>query len=156
LEHGEAQYQLMEGCFYDYVISHPEYSLEDPFDNIVQPHKLVNNVGRIAPNIYVGTLEVPLLKKGTQDPVENIKLEVQSAKANYRDDYRHMLEFITEKCTDLLMQSNSPVYQHFEVDVTREPQTLYQKFAFIRSIIGSDEFAEAVHRIITAPVTKWT
>src|SRR5690606_21340140 len=35
-------------------------------------------------------------------------------------------------------------------------QTLYQKFAFIKSVIGTDEFAEAIHRIVTAPVTKWT
>ena len=156
LDHGEAKYQLMEGCFYDYVLSHPEYFLEDPFDNIVQPHKAVNNVGRIAPNIYVGTLEIPLCKKENPDPVATIRLEVRSVKANYRDDYRHMLEFITEKCTDLLLQASSPVYQHFEVDYTKDCQTLYQKFTFIRSIIGSDEFAEAVHRIVTAPVTKWT
>jgi phytoene dehydrogenase-like protein len=35
-------------------------------------------------------------------------------------------------------------------------QTLYQKFAFIKAIIGTDEFAEAIHRIVTAPATKWT
>src|SRR5690606_9854390 len=29
-------------------------------------------------------------------------------------------------------------------------------FAFIKSVIGTDEFAEAIHRIVTAPVTKWT
>src|SRR5690554_5505812 len=146
----------MEGCFYDYVLSHPEYYLKDPFDNIVQPHKSVNYVGRIAPNIYVGTLEIPLYKKHNPNPVGTITLEVQSVKSTYRDDYRHMLEFITEKCTDLLLQANSPVYQHFEVDYTKNSQTLYQKFAFIKSIIGSEEFAEAVHRIVTAPVTKWT
>jgi predicted component of viral defense system (DUF524 family) len=156
LDHGEAKYQLMEGCFYDYVLSHPEYYLKDPFDNIVQPHKSVNYVGRIAPNIYVGTLEIPLYKKHNPNPVGTITLEVQSVKSTYRDDYRHMLEFITEKCTDLLLQANSPVYQHFEVDYTKNSQTLYQKFAFIKSIIGSEEFSEAVHRIVTAPVTKWT
>src|SRR5690554_896658 len=98
----------MEGCFYDYVLSHPEYYLKDPFDNIVQPHKSVNYVGRIAPNIYVGTLEIPLYKKHNPNPVGTITLEVQSVKSTYRDDYRHMLEFITEKCTDLLLQANSP------------------------------------------------
>src|SRR5690606_7092269 len=56
----------------------------------------------------------------------------------------------------LLLQANSPVWQHFEIDYIKDSQTLYQKFAFIKSVIGTDEFAEAIHRIVTAPVTKWT
>jgi predicted component of viral defense system (DUF524 family) len=67
-----------------------------------------------------------------------------------------MLELITEKCTELLLQANSPVSQHFGVDYTKDSQTLYHKFAFVKSIIGTDEFAEAIHRIITSPATKWT
>jgi len=156
IENGEAMYQLKEGCFYDYELSIPDYSLSDPYDKIIQPHKRIHYIGRIAPNIYVGTLEIPLCKKGEANPIDVVRLEVQSVKSNYRDDYRDMLELITEKCTDLLLQANSPVYQHFEIDYTKNPQTLYQKFAFIISVIGTVEFAEAVHRIVTAPVTKWT
>jgi predicted component of viral defense system (DUF524 family) len=156
IENGEAMYQLKEGCFYDYELSIPDYSLSDPYDNIIQSHKRIQYIGRIAPNIYVGTLEIPLCKKGETNPIDVVRLEVQSVKSDYRDDYRDMLELITEKCTDLLLQANSPVYQHFEIDYTKNPQTLYQKFAFIKSVIGTDEFAEAIHRIVTAPVTKWT
>jgi predicted component of viral defense system (DUF524 family) len=155
-ENGEARYQLREGCFYDYELSNSEYFLRDPFDNIVQPHKRISHIGRIAPNIYVGTLEIPIFRKGALEPAAKIHLEVQSIKSGYRDDYRDMLELITEKCTDLLLQANSPVSQHFEIDYTRDSQTLYQKFAFIKSVIGTEEFAEAVHRIVTSPVTRWT
>lgn len=156
LEHGEAIHQLTEGCFYDYELSNPDFLLADPFDNIIQPHKRISHIGRIAPNIYVGTLEIPIHRKGESEPAETVKLEVRSVKSGYRDDYRDMLELITEKCTDLLLQANSPVSQHFEIDYTRDSQTLYQKFAFIKSVIGTNEFAEAVHRIVTTPVTKWT
>jgi predicted component of viral defense system (DUF524 family) len=156
LEHGEAIYQLKEGCFYDYELSNADYYLIDPFDNIVQPHKRIAHIGRIAPNIYVGTLEIPVYKKGEAAPGGKVNLEVQSVKSGYRDDYRDMLELITEKCTDLLLQANSPVSQHFEIDYSKDSQTLYQKFAFIKSVIGTDEFAEAIHRIVSAPVTKWT
>lgn len=155
-ENGEAKYQLKEGCFYDFELSKPEYFLGDPFDNIIQPHKRISHIGRIAPNIYVGTLEIPIFKRGTEEAIAKIQLEVQSVKSGYRDDYRDMLELITEKCTDLLLQANSPVSQHFEIDYTKDSQTLYQKFAFIKSVIGTDEFAEAIHRIVTAPVTTWT
>jgi predicted component of viral defense system (DUF524 family) len=153
---GEAKYQLREGCFYDYELSNPAYHLSDPFDNIIQPHQRISHIGRIAPNIYVGTLEIPLLKTGTSEVVTKIQLEIQSVKSGYREDYRDMLELITEKCTDLLLQANSPVSQHIEIDYTKDSQTLYQKFAFIKSVIGTEEFAEAIHRIVTAPVTKWT
>lgn len=152
----EARYQLMEGCYYDYEISKSEYSLGDIGENIIQQHKRHGDIGTISPNIFVGTLEIPILKTESKENCTIIQLEVQSIKSGYRDDYRDMLELITEKCTDLLLQTNSPVSQHFEIDYTKDNQTLYQKFSFIKSVIGTNEFTEAIHRIITAPVTKWT
>lgn len=154
-EHNEARFQLLEGCLYDYQITNPEFILGDVGENIIQQHKRMTNLGTIAPNIFVGTLSVPLLNKESGLEYCKVELEVQSVKSSYRDDYRDMLELITEKCTDLLLQTNSPVSHHFEVDYTRESQTLYQKFAFIKSVIGTVEFNEAIHRIVTTPVTKW-
>lgn len=167
VENNEARFQLVEGCYYDYEITlkHPKtgkdisadnYMLEDIGENIIQQHKRHSNIGTISPNIFVGTLEIPLLKKENLEKCASIELEVQSVKTGYRDDYRDMLELITEKCTDLLLQSNSPVSHHFDVDYSKDSQTLYQKFAFIKSIINSSEFKDAVHKIVTAPVTKWT
>lgn len=155
-QHNEARYQLVEGCLYDFQISDPNYLLSDIGENIVQQHKRSPNIGTIAPNIFVGTLSIPLLEKGTLQECIKIEFEVQSVKSGYRDDYRNMLELITEKCTDLLLQANSPISQHFEIDYTKDSQTLYQKFAFIKSVIGTDEFEEAIYRIVTSPVTKWT
>lgn len=155
-ENNEARYQLVEGCYYDYQLSDSGYVLGDIGENIIQQHKRTANLGTIVPNIFVGTLSIPLLDKHTSEELCKIELEVQSVKSGYRNDYRDMLELITEKCTDLLLQANSPVSQHFEIDYTKNSQTLYQKFAFIKSVIGTDEFAEAVHRIVTSPVTKWT
>lgn len=155
-EHNEARFQLVEGCLYDFQISDPDFVLGDVGENIIQQHKRTKNLGTIAPNIFVGTLSIPLLEKESNQECCKVELEVQSIKSGYRDDYRDMLELITEKCTDLLLQANSPVSQHFEIDYTKDSQSLYQKFAFIKSVIGTDEFAEAIHRIVTAPVTKWT
>lgn len=156
IEHNEARFQLVEGCYYDYQLSDSDYILSDIGENIIQQHKRTTNLGTIAPNIFVGTLSIPILKKSNSEVCKNIDLEVQSIKSGYRDDYRDMLELITEKCTDLLLQANSPVSQHFEIDYTKDSQTLYQKFSFIKSVIGTNEFTEAIHRIITTPVTKWT
>lgn len=155
-DNNEARYQLVEGFYYDYQISDSGFVLGDIGENIIQQHKRTANLGTIAPNIFVGTLSIPLLDRQTSEELCKIELEIQSVKSGYRSDYRDMLEFITEKCTDLLLQANSPVSQHFEIDYTKDSQTLYQKFAFIKSVIGTDEFTEAVHRIVTSPVTKWT
>lgn len=154
-EHNEARFQLVEGCFYDFQISDPKFVLGDVGENIIQQHKRTTNLGTIAPNIFVGTLSIPLVKKESSQECATIDLEVQSVKSGYRDDYRDMLELITEKCTDLLLQANAPVSHRFEVDFNQDSQTLYQRFAFVKSVIGSDEFLEAIHRIVSMPVTRW-
>lgn len=155
-ENNEARFQLVEGCFYDYEINDSDFTLGDVGENIIQPHKRASNLGTIAPNIFTGTLSIPLLLKSTSRECCTIKLEVQSMKTGYRDDYRDMLEFITEKCTDLLFKIDSPVSQTFEVDHLRDSKTLYQRFSFIKSIIDSDEFTQSVHKVVTSPVTQWT
>jgi predicted component of viral defense system (DUF524 family) len=150
-ENGEAEHQLVEGFLYDYEFNNERYALVK--DQIIQPHSRKNYLGTISPNTYVGTLALPVLKDGKE--TGSVAVEVRSVKANYRDDYRDMLELITEKCTDLLMQANSPVSHNFETNFNKDNETLYQKFAFIKSIIATDEFAESVHRIVSSPVTQW-
>lgn len=150
-EEGEAVHQIRESFSYDYELSNPLFRLEK--NHIVQPHTRKQHIGTISPNIYVGTLSIPVLKEENQVGV--VYIEVQSLKAGYRDDYRDMLELITEKCTDLLMQVNSPVSQNFETEYKLDSKSLYQRFAFINSIISADEFSEAVYRIVSSPVTQW-
>jgi predicted component of viral defense system (DUF524 family) len=151
LENGEAVHQLVEGFSYDYELNNSNYELAK--DQIVQPHTRKKHIGTISPNIYIGTLIIPILKDNKE--IGTVTLEVQSIKSDYRTDYRNMLELITEKCTDLLMQANSPVSHNFETNFEKNYETLYQKFAFIKSIIATDEFSESVHRIVSSPVTKW-
>jgi len=153
-EYGEASYQLKEGHFYHYQLSSKDYYFEK--DEIIDPSPFNKNEGSISPNIYVGTLSLDLYKVGDQNPVGTVDLEVRSIKTSYREDYRYMLESITDKCTDLILQVNSPVSQQFETDFYKDSETIYQRFAFVQSIINSDEFNEAVHRIVNSPKTMWT
>ncbi|AHM60917.1 hypothetical protein D770_13315 [Flammeovirgaceae bacterium 311] len=153
-ENGESTLQLMEGYAYEYKIEEGYKLLEVP--KIVSISRANKSVGRITPNIYVGSLTLEILDNETAEKKGVFSLEVRSIKASYREDYRFMLADITEKCTDLLMQHHSPVTQNFTVDFNKDSETLYQRFAFVKSIIEASEFHEAVHRIQTAPVTKWT
>ena len=152
LDNLEAKYQLKEGFSYDYEFSDKTFSFaENP---VVQPHIRNRHIGTISPNIYVGTLQLGILRDG-RTTNKNIELEVQSLKADYRNEYRDMLAYITEQCTELLFETDSPVAHHFETDYSEDSHSLYQRFSFIKSILFTDEFTEAVHRIISAPVTKW-
>ena len=67
-----------------------------------------------------------------------------------------MLDEIAEYYTDLVLQQGSPVTQQLRIDPNCSSKTLYQRFSFVRSLIESDTFSEAIHKIISNPVRKWT
>jgi len=159
----EPTYQLKEGCFYDFEFSHKKENIAEHYrlfcsdqSNIVKNRKRKEYIGVIAPNIFVGTLTLQILS--TENPYKkwDLQLEVQSKKTSYREDYQYMLNDITSKCTDLIIQANSPVTHSFETDFNTDNKTLYQRFAFVNSIINSEDFEDAIQRIVTSPTTNWT
>jgi predicted component of viral defense system (DUF524 family) len=158
---GESKYQLFEGCGYEYELNNHFYQLSCSVDGIISISKRNSSSGRITPNSYVGTLNLFVQDKDKRGPEWKVQVEVLATKMNlipdksYRENYRFMLGEITEKCIDLLLQYNSPVSQFLEVDYKADANTLYQRFAFIKSTLDSTEFNEAVHKIISAPVTRW-
>tara|TARA_R100001143_G_scaffold63593_1_gene73137 strand:+ start:46668 stop:48962 length:2295 start_codon:yes stop_codon:yes gene_type:complete len=152
-ENLEAPLQLLEGYQYEYQIN-LGYSLAKDKQGIISPSNINSSSGRLSPNIFVGTLEFDVLND-KNEKCGTVELEVQSRKTDYRSEYRFMLEEITEKCTDLLMQYTSPANQPFDVDHDNDPKTLYQRFAFLKSVLDSENFWTSVHRITTNPVTAW-
>ena len=138
-EFGEAPIQILESKRYEYEFSKNEYQLEATKECIPSKNKRSSR-GIIAPGNYVGTLELSIINEK-----ENLKthLEVLATKfdaandydKSYRENYRSMIEDITDKCTELLMQSNSPVNQYFEPDFSQSNKTLYQKFTFVKSTV---------------------
>ena len=151
--HGEAPVQLIEGASYEYKL--PDKYEFEPLNGIVRTSKRDSSTGRITPGIFVGTLALNVLESTTEERKTSIALEVRSVKSSYRDDYRFMLEEITNRCTDLIMQHSSPVTQTFSTDYEADASTMYQRFAFVKSILDSEDFREAVLRLITSPVTAW-
>jgi predicted component of viral defense system (DUF524 family) len=154
-ENGEARFQLKEGCNYEYQFNNSEYKFKLSDKNrIVSDSKFDKHKGSINPNIFVGTHTLEIA-----DKCENLKgfinIEVQSVKSEYREDYRYMLESITEKCTDLIMQIDSPVNQQFETNFDVDSLTLYQRFSFVKALIDSREFEESIQKIVSNPTTKW-
>ncbi len=149
---GEELIQLLEGKAYEYELPSGFELL--PISRIVHPSRKNSSRGRITPNIYVGRLPLVVSNIETKEEFQ-AAVEVRSIKADYRSEYRKMLEDITAECTELLMLSTSPVTQQFAVDYEGDSSSLYQRFAFVQSIVDSDNFRSAVNRIISMPVTSW-
>lgn len=158
-EYGEARWQLQEGKEYNYELVDSYGNPVDWFlegsEAIIKPNSRHRNQGRLCPGIYVGTLNLKAKSISLNQEIK-LQVEVQSIKTNYRSEYRRMLNDITSYYTDLVMQQGSPVTQKFDVDYDASPQTLYQKFSFVRSIIDCDTFDDAMHKIISNPVRTWT
>ena len=169
LENGMSPYQILEGNFYNYYFklrgnANHQYQLRE---NIIVKNALREDVseGRISPNIYVGSLPLTVYNKTTQINYDGANIEVLATKLddnsipkedpNYRKNYQFMLKDIAEKCTELLMQINSPITQTFEINFDKDNETIYQRFAFVSALINTSEFDEAVHKIIASPTTKW-
>lgn len=159
VDYGESRWQLLEGCSY-------EYELVSDNENIYQfleENEIVRfshsprhpNTGTLKTGIYVGSLTLPIRDIELDCEIAKVELEIQSVKAEYRTDYRKMLEDITTYYTDLVLMQGSPVTQKLEIDNDTPQQTLYQRYAFVRSIVESTAFQEAIHKIIASPVRKW-
>lgn len=160
-EFSESRYQILEGNTYEYYFNKDNYRLQTNVAGIVIPSKRQASSGRIVPNIYVGTLTFDITDTTRKDYRYKLNLEVLATKFNkkidksHRENYRFMLENITDKCTELLMQINTPVYQTFEIDFDKNEGTIYQRFCFVQSLIHNPIFTESVEKIISHPKTSW-
>ena len=150
-EMGEARWQLVEGEEYEYEFE-GNYRFKE--HELVRPFKSNPSRGLIKTGIYVGCLTL-IITNDTGFEAE-VSFEVCSVKMDYRTDYKTMLHDITSHFTDLVMMQGAPVTQRFEVDPNESSNTLYQQFAFMKSLIDSEEFEEALNKILYNPIHKWT
>ncbi len=150
---GEAPIQLMEGFSYEYELT-PGFSFVED-QTVIYPSKREKSGGRIVPGIFVGTLKLYIRDEAGVE-CGFFELEVRSSKASYRKEYRFMLESIAEHSTDLILRSTSPVFQRLTYDYSSDPDTDYQRFSFIQSMLDSDGFDQALHRILSYPVSEWS
>jgi predicted component of viral defense system (DUF524 family) len=163
-EYNQSSIQVLEGEKYEIELktSTDEIELTPKYiftkqQNIVIPRSSNRSLATLTPNYYVGTLTITIFKSDDLElKVGEVQIEVRSIKLDYFDDYKLMLDDIASRCIDLLLQVDSPVTQSFESDLHQiDERAIYQRFIFVKSMIDSKEFEEAVQKIISNPSTKW-
>lgn len=149
---GESRWQLVEGEEYEYEFSDNSFRFKE--HELVRPSKSSPSRGWIKTGIYVGCLTLTVTNDTGFET--EVSFEVRSVKMDYRTDYKTMLHDITSHFTDLVMMQGASVTQRFEVDPNENSNTLYQQFAFMKSLVDSEEFEEALNKILYNPIHKWT
>ena len=153
---GSMNLQLIEGKQYYYELDSPDFYL-DGDKQIVTSYASRSGLsnGTISTGNFVGTFSADVKRKDTNEKCGTFRIEIRSVKMDYVEDYRRMLEDITEFCTELLMQQSSPVTQNYVIDNESDPKTQYERFAFVKSLVESESFEDAVSQIENHPVRKW-
>jgi uncharacterized protein len=66
-----------------------------------------------------------------------------------------MLRDIAEQLTELILERFAPTEQRFALQESRDAATIYQRFAFLRSLITGDTFDAAIRQILARPHRAW-
>lgn len=150
---GESPIQLQEQN--SYVVKFENCILkEDSLCSLLTDN--IDNIIEINTGNYVGAYTLNVYKNSNEPPIEKIHLEIRSRKSDYENDYRKMLNDIAEECVDIIMSHSSPIVQQYAVDDTfGSSRSAYQRFIFVKSIIDSESFAEAVTQVTQNPVKRW-
>lgn len=152
---GEERIQLLENRRYEYQISGESGLRLRLVEGVVTRSgfdKLLGT-GSIEPGSNVGLLTLEA-EDANGLLVARASVEVRSTKLEYREHYRQMLEDITDLCADLLLQVRAPAQGLFQPDPNERPETIAQRYSFLKHLLSTSEFRDAIARILADPHTK--
>lgn len=147
---------LQENGRYEYTLDSEKYTLKD-IPGVLSHSKIKDkhDRGLIEPGNYVGTLRLVLLDRQSNGIVSDALVPIRSRKLGYDVEYRFMLEDIADRCADFLLQLESPTEILLKPDSTVDSATLAQRLYFLKSLLGGEDFQQALQRIIAMPNTRW-
>lgn len=156
-EHGEEPVQLLEGLRYEYELSDSCYRIrEENGSGIIfqSTNPKLAHCGTLSTGLNTGKLVLV-----ATDPTDTISgvavLEIRPRKLGHRDHYRLMLEEITDTCVALAMELRAPTNMRAAPSPGTKSETIHQRFSFLKALINSVDFQNALHRITTHPHKRW-
>jgi hypothetical protein len=148
--------QLLEDHEYRFVVR-PSRPVSTPLlsdrPEIVVADRIEGLAGRLRPGSHTGRLSLRF--EDPQDLLGETAVEVRSRKLGYLADYRWMLRDIAEAMCEVIMERFAPTQQRFEPDHARNAATLYQRFAFLQSLILGGPFDAAIGQVLARPHRLW-
>jgi hypothetical protein len=66
-----------------------------------------------------------------------------------------MLRDLAESTAEIVMERFAAAEQRFTIQEARDAATLYQRFAFLKSLIAGRQFEAAIHQILNRPYVMW-
>lgn len=147
--------QLLEGEEYRYevMLLSDVKRVETSKPDVFEPDTHHGGVGRVRPRLYTGTLPVTITADGR--PIGEALFEVRSRKLDYLTHFRWMLRDIADEIAEVVMERFAPTEQRFAIDEAADAQTLYQRFAFLRSLLSDDSLEAAIHQVVSRPHVSW-
>lgn len=151
--------QLLEGSEYLYEV---KLASTDETDTgpvttnrpeIFHPSTTEGLDGRLRPGLYTGTLPVDIFAGG--EFVGTIVVEVRSRKLDYLTHYEWMLSDLADTFAELIMRSFAPTETRFAPQSDADAPTLYQRFAFLKSMLSGDVFDGAIQEVLHNPHRQW-
>ncbi|MGB3212459.1 MAG: DUF2357 domain-containing protein [Desulforhopalus sp.] len=151
VEFGEERIQLLESTTYHYEINSPQLQLEEK-NGIVERSPFAaetQDKGTITTGNLTGLMTFRVQKMGVT--TGSCRVEVRSKKINYRDEYQAMLKDITDHSIELLLRLPAQTEAKLTTDPFTEPYSIQQRFFFIRALLTSRDFTDAIEQIIARP-----
>ena len=153
-QHGEEDAQLLEGRSYDFELLQTRGKLGVQANSVVKPSSIRPEVGRIETGVETGLMHLVLEDEQTGVPVARGAVEVLSAKINYREDYRGMLSFIADECSELLFDIRANSRMRLAPKFKTEPENLQRQLEFLGAELSSGRFFAALRRVLASPHQK--
>lgn len=153
-QHGEEVIQLLEGHSYDFELLNPRGKLRVQANRVVKPSSIRPTIGRIDTGVETGLLQLVLEDAQTNVPVARGVVEVLSAKINYRQDYRGMLSFIADECSELLFDIRASAQMRLTPKFKPGSHNMQRQLEFLAAELTSRRFVVAMQRVIAMPHQK--
>ena len=148
---------LMEGLTYGYELTRADGIR--PLEATIEPRELFEperpgaHRGRLRLGNRAGVLVIVITP--TAEWSSSVSVEVASAKLRYEEEYRWMLRDITSELAEVALARFGPTQSRYAPIDRGEPTTLYQRFAFLKAVLDSNEYHGALQQVLTHPYVGW-
>jgi hypothetical protein len=147
----QAPVQLLEEAEYTFTVDVDCSSVAVTPEEIFNTSDGGGKTGRLRPGRSTGTVHVAVVGEN-RHVIGRCQFEVRSRKLNYLSEYRWMILRIADEAAEVLQSSfAASSLGAFRPAATGTAEGLYQRFAFIQSLLAGDEFRAALQTILHRP-----